>query len=161
MPPDQDFATKPELAATMLERAVAAHVPAAWVTTDTVDCQVWAFRRAVGETGLHYVLEVPASQAVWPKAGPLACHQVRAWQPIASLPGRPWWVLEAGGGAKGQRRSFWAQVRVRVIGIFDFEGEYWLLARRSLMDPTELAYYLCFAPPKVSRAELVRIAGTR
>jgi SRSO17 transposase len=73
----------------MLERAVAAHVPAAWVTADTVDGQAWAFRRAVEETGLHYVLEVPASQAVWPKVGPLAFHQVRAWQLIASLPGRP------------------------------------------------------------------------
>jgi hypothetical protein len=70
-------------------------------------------------------------------------------------------VLEVGDGAKGQRRSPWAWVRVRVIGMLDFEGEYWLLARRSLMDPTELACYLCFAPPKVSLVELARIAGTR
>lgn len=159
IPEERGFATKPELAATMLERAVAAHVPAAWVTADTVYGQAWAFRRAVEETGLHYVLGVPASQAVWPKAGPLAFHQVRARELIASLPAQTWRVRAAGDGAKGPRRYGWA--RVRVNGMLDPVGEYWLLARRSLTDPTELAYYLCFAPPRVSLAELARIAGTR
>ena len=96
IPEERGFATKPELAATMLERAVAAHVPAAWVTADTVYGQAWAFRRAVEETGLHYVLGVPASQAVWPKAGPLAWHQVRAKELIASLPGQAWRVRASG-----------------------------------------------------------------
>jgi SRSO17 transposase len=159
IPAGRGFATKPELAATMLERAVAAHVPAKWVTADTVYGQAWSFRRAVEDQGLHYVLGVPASQAVWPKAGPLAWHQVRARQLIASLPAQAWRVRPAGDGAKGQRRSSWA--RIRVTGMLEPEGEYWLLARRSLTDPTELAYYLCFAPPRVSLAELARIAGTR
>jgi SRSO17 transposase len=159
IPPSRGFATKPELAAAMIARAVQAHVPAAWVTADTVYGQAWSFRRAVEEQGLYYVVGVPSSQAVWPKAGPLAWHQVRARQLIASLPGQAWRVRPAGDGAKGQRRSWWA--RVRVTGMLDSVGEYWLLARRSLTDPTEIAYYLCFAPPKVSLAELARIAGTR
>jgi hypothetical protein len=75
------------------------------------------------------------------------------------LPGQAWRVRTAGDGAKGQRRSSWAQVRV--TGTLDPVGEYWLLARRSLTDPTEIAYCLCFAPPWVSLAELARIAGTR
>lgn len=161
IPEERGFATKPELAATMLERAVAAHVPATWVTADTLlrPGQAWAFRRAVEETGLHYVLGVLASQAVWPKAGPLAWHQVRAKELIASLPGQAWRVRAAGDGAKGQRRYGWA--RVRVNGMLDPAGEYWLLARRSISDPTEIAYYLCFAPPRVGLTELARIAGTR
>ena len=37
----------------------------------------------------------------------------------------------------------------------------WLLARRSLSDPTELAYYFVFAPETVSLEEVVRAAGSR
>ena len=41
---------------------------------------------------------------------------------------------------------------------------YWLLARRSLADPTDssqIAYYLCSAPARTPLRELARIAGTR
>ncbi len=38
---------------------------------------------------------------------------------------------------------------------------YWLLARRGLVDPTDLAYYVCFGPLETSLAEVVRVAGTR
>ena len=38
---------------------------------------------------------------------------------------------------------------------------HWLLARRSLAKPGELAYYVCFGPAETTLAELVRVAGTR
>ena len=38
---------------------------------------------------------------------------------------------------------------------------YWLLARRSIAKPEELAYYVCFGPAKTNLEELVRIARTR
>ena len=38
---------------------------------------------------------------------------------------------------------------------------HWLLVRRSIADPEDLAYYACFGVGKVSLAELVRVAGTR
>jgi SRSO17 transposase len=38
---------------------------------------------------------------------------------------------------------------------------FWLLARRSVSDPNELAYYVCFAPADTSLATLVRVAGCR
>ena len=38
---------------------------------------------------------------------------------------------------------------------------YWLLARRSIAKPGELAYYLCFGPAGTALEELVRVAGTR
>jgi hypothetical protein len=38
---------------------------------------------------------------------------------------------------------------------------FWLLARRSLSDPGELAYYVCFAPADTSLVTLVRVAGCR
>lgn len=35
----------------------------------------------------------------------------------------------------------------------------WVMARRSLSDPSELAYHLAYAPVDAEIAELVRIAG--
>ena len=37
----------------------------------------------------------------------------------------------------------------------------WLLLRRSLSDPTELAFYRAFGPQETTIAELARVAGTR
>ena len=38
---------------------------------------------------------------------------------------------------------------------------HWLLTRRSITDPTDLAYYLCFGPAGTPDEDLIRIAGTR
>ena len=37
---------------------------------------------------------------------------------------------------------------------------YWLLAGRSLANPGELAYYVCFGPAGTTLEELGRVAGT-
>ena len=37
---------------------------------------------------------------------------------------------------------------------------HWLLARRSIAKPGELAYYVCFGPEGTTLDELVRVAGT-
>ncbi|MGF6884740.1 SRSO17 transposase [Nocardia sp. GAS34] len=36
-----------------------------------------------------------------------------------------------------------------------------LLARRSLDDPTDIAYYLCFHPATITREQVVAVAGAR
>jgi SRSO17 transposase len=38
---------------------------------------------------------------------------------------------------------------------------YWLLVRRSIAKPEELAYYVCFGPGDTTLEELVEVAGTR
>ena len=78
---------------------------------------------------------------------------------IAALPVQSWRTLSAGKGAKGDRVYDWARVRVHGVNFPD--SVYWLLARRSLSDPTDLAYYLCHAPARSRLAELVTVAGTR
>jgi len=40
-------------------------------------------------------------------------------------------------------------------------GQVWLLTRRSLSDPKQLAYYLAYAPDRTSLEALVRIASKR
>lgn len=37
----------------------------------------------------------------------------------------------------------------------------WLLVRRNIDDPSELAYYLAYGPKETPVEELIRIAGTR
>lgn len=80
---------------------------------------------------------------------------------IARLPREQWKRLSVGVGAKGPRISAWA--RVRVIESRDgFPGpEVWLLARRSVSDPTKLTYYFALAPKRVSLQQLATVAGTR
>lgn len=158
IPADQTFATKPELAGTMIERALDAGVPAKWVTGDAVYGQHSGLRRALEKRGVHYVLAVPVNQRVIAKTGFLGA-EFRADELIKSLSGRSWRTRSAGQGAKGDRRYAWA--RARINGANDPATEHWLLARRSLTDPAELAYYICHAPPRVSLAELVRVAGAR
>src|SRR5262249_39197828 len=89
------FATKLVLARRMIERAVAAGVPARWVTADGVYGSDYGFRSALEGLGLGYVVGVRSDDAVW--AG---FRQVRAKALLAEVPAgglqRPPWC----GGAK-------------------------------------------------------------
>lgn len=158
IPADRKFATKPELAVDMIERALDAGLPAKWATGDAVYGQHSGLRRALEDRGLHYVLAVPVNQRVIAKTGPLGT-EFRADELIAALSGRAWRTRSAGAGAKGDRRYAWA--RARINGLKDGQAEHWLLARRSLTDPQDMAYYICHTPPRVSLAELIRVAGAR
>jgi SRSO17 transposase len=157
VPEQVGFATKPQLAQAMLERAVEAGVPAGWVTADEVyggDARLRAF---LEQRDLAYVLAVKATQPLWAHSehGPA---EVPARQLVAGLPARAWRRRSAGDGAKGPRVYDWARVALVRPG---WPGRgFWLLARRRLSDG-ELAFYACFGPARTSLAELVRVAGVR
>lgn len=157
IPQERSFATKPELAGDMIDRAVAASVPAKWVTGDAVYGQPAKLRRLVEGHGLNYVLAVAANQHVIAADGPIGT-QYRADELARHLDGRRWRVRSAGGGSKGQRHYRWARTPINGE---DPEASYWLLVRQSLQEPQELAYYICCAPARTSLAELIRIAGAR
>ena len=148
------FATKLVLARRMVERALAAGVPAKWVTADAVYGSDYGFRTAVEEMGLGYVVGVRTDHAVW--AG---FRQVRVKSLLAEVPAKAWRRLSCGAGSKGPRVYDWAVVRTNAPDP-DARGR-WLLIRRSVADPTEVAYFACGGPPKSTLADLVRIAGTR
>jgi SRSO17 transposase len=158
VPTDVAFRTKPELARSMLERALAAGVPAAWVTGDEVYGGDRRLRVWLEERGMAHVLAVKCSEPLWAATarGPA---QVKAEDLAAAAPTDAWVRLSAGDGAKGPRRYDWVRVAIRPLA--DPARGYWLLARRSLADPTDLAYYVCFGPAAASLADLVRAAGTR
>jgi SRSO17 transposase len=101
-----------------------------------------------------YVLAVPKSHRVW-----LGGRQATARSAVANLPPEAWQRLSAGDGSQGPRLSDWAWLPVE--GTCPPGWRRWLLARRSLSQPTELAYYRVFAPNETPLPEVVRAAGSR
>ena len=158
VPAGVGFRTKPRLAQLMLERAVESGVPFAWVAGDEVygndrNLRLWLERRCV-----PHVLAIKRSEKLWALTdrGP---RQVRADRLASGVEECAWVRCSAGDGAKGPRVYDWATVDIRPLR--EPGKGYWLLARRSLANPGELAYYVCYGPAVTTLEELARVAGTR
>jgi SRSO17 transposase len=160
VPGEVGFATKPELARSMLGRALDAGVPARWVTADEAYGQDHKFRAFCEQRRVGYVVAVPCSQSVGTGTG-YGNTGSRADVLAASAPETAWKRLSAGDGAKGPRRYDWALATLPVTREPGEGFERWLLIRRSITDPDDLAYYLCFGPAGTTIGQLVRIAGSR
>lgn len=158
VPDEVEFATKPALALQMLKRAETAGVRAAWVTGDEVYGRDRALRIWLESHQQPYVLAVACNESVWvrDKQG----HRQAPASEVTSLIAQDHWrTLSAGEGAKGPRLYDWA--RVPLARLPERGWGHWLLVRRSLSDPTELAYYVCFARAEASLEDLVYTAGMR
>jgi hypothetical protein len=105
----------------MLERAIEAGVPASWVT---------------GQEEVPHVLAVRSNEPVWTNTNRRP-DQVAAARLVAQVTPEAWVRLSAGAGAKGPRIYDWTRVVIRPL---KEPGQgYWLLARRSIARPEELA----------------------
>lgn len=151
MPDALAFATKPQLAARMITRALDAGVAASWVAGDEVYGANTALREALERRGIGYVLAVACDHRAPTGIGPVRCDAL-----AAMLPKRAWQRMSAGGGAKGQRYYDWAVTDLPV----QRPGTYQVLMRRNRRTG-ELAFYRCFAPGAVPLRTLVRVAGRR
>lgn len=158
VPEEVAFATKPQLGQRMLARALAAGVRVAWVTGDEVYGSDPDLRRWLEAQEQPYVLAVRANERVWISPG-ARVRQATAAAVAAALGCRAWQQLSAGDGAKGPRLYDWALTPL--VAPVDPRWGRWLLVRRSLSDPKDLAYYLVWGPVSTSLAEMVRAAGTR
>lgn len=149
----------------MLARAFTARVPFAWVTADEAYGQVKYLRIWLEEHDASYVLATRRVDLLNTGEG----GQATAEDLIAGLPAQSWGRLSVGAGAHGPREYDWARVaiapdttardpqpRTRKPG-----RGHWLLARRSRRDPTEIAYFVCYAPARTTLLTLAWIAGTR
>ncbi len=159
VPATVTFATKPTLARHLLARTLDGGVPARWVTADGVYGADFQFRQAVVKRELGYVVGVTSTQAlwVWDHHGP---RQRPIREVVQQVAADGWTPLSAGDGAKGPRVYDWAWGPIRESAVQAGWGEWWL-ARRSLSDPTEIAYYLACAPAGTTLPTLVEVAGTR
>ena len=150
----RDFATKPTLAKALIDRAVAAQVPAAWVAGDEVYGADPRLRASVRGHGLGYVFAVAANRFVPTAAGPIRVDQLPN-----KLPKRAWQKHSAGAGSHGPRIYSWAWIALVPEDDAD-TGHHHLLIRRN--DRTgELAYLRCYSPHPVPLRTLVTVAGQR
>ena len=154
VPEETTFATKSELARTMLERAFVGGARCAFVTADEVYGKDSKLRLYLEEKAQPYVLAVGCNQYVWTDFS-----QRRVDALGAALPANAWQRLSCGTGSKGERFYEWAWQPIN--GAHDPPWQRFVLVRRSLSDPSDLAYYLCFAPASTPLQKLVEVAGAR
>jgi SRSO17 transposase len=153
------FATKPQIARQMLKRALDAQVPVGWVTAASVYGGDYQLRQDLVERRVPYVLGVTSKHAVWVWQNQVP-YQIQLREVVAQRAADAWTRLSAGDGAKGPRVYDWAWGVIRESAVQPGWLEWWV-ARRSLSDPTDIAYYLACAPATTPLARLVRVAGTR
>jgi SRSO17 transposase len=154
IPEDRGFATKPQLAQQMLDRAFAVGIPATWVTGDSVYGDDRRLRMWLEARPQAYVLAVSGQEYVW-----LEERQRQVKAILAALPAEGWVRLSAGDGTTGPRWYDWRWLPVAE----PLEPDWcrWLLIRRSVSEPTALQAYVVFAPQETTLQEIVRVAGTR
>ncbi len=159
VPGDVSFSTKPQLAAEMIERALAAGVPFRWVAADSV-YGVGDIERDLRQAGKGYVLGVNSNHwfASWGKPQ----RVVGTAEEIAKTQRRSdWRRLSAGAGTKGPRLHDWCYLELA-----DLEGEesnLWtrgLLIRRNITNG-DLAYFTTWCPAGTSIKTLVSVEGHR
>ena len=163
VPGDVSFSTKPQLAAEMIERALAAGVPFRWVAADSV-YGVGDIERDLRQAGKGYVLGVNSNHwfASWGKPQ----RVVGTAEEIAKTQRRSdWRRLSAGAGTKGPRLHDWCYLELA-----DLEGEesnhhsqvLWtrgLLIRRNIANG-DLAYFTTWCPAGTSIKTLVASKAT-
>jgi SRSO17 transposase len=163
VPDDVRFATKPTIAVAMIERALGAGVPFAWVAADSI-YGVGEVEATLRRAGKGYVLGVTGTHQFWswgkaPVAG-TADEIAQALSPSA------WARLSAGDGTKGPRLYDWAYLELADLEAEEVgcpEPGTWtrgLLVRRSLSDAS-LAFFSTWCPADTSLEVLVRVEGRR
>ncbi|MGW3746724.1 IS701 family transposase [Streptomyces sp. NPDC005146] len=151
IPDTVGFATKPALAARMIDRALDAGVPASWVAGDEVYGGNPHLRTALEGRQVGYVLAVACDHQITTRAG-----RFRADALVKKLPKRAWQKLSAGAGAKGHRFYDWALADITDEG----PGHRHLLVRRNRRTG-ELAFHRCYSAARVPLSTLVKVAGRR
>jgi SRSO17 transposase len=164
VPPGTAFATKPRLALAMIERAIAAGVPFAWVAADSV-YGVGEIETALRRAGKGYALGVNGTHSFtsWGGKPPVAGTADEIAQ---ALPASAWARLSAGEGTKGARLHDWAYLELADLEAAEYDdglSGLWtrgLLVRRSIADG-ELAFFTTWCPAGTGIAMLVKVEGHR
>jgi len=99
------FATKPQLAGTLLDRAQSLGIRAAFVAGDEV-YGGRELRRAIRQRGMGYVMAVRANHIVTTGSG----RTVTAAAAVGMIPVRAWHRMRTGSGTKGTRHYDWVML---------------------------------------------------
>jgi SRSO17 transposase len=156
IPDEVAFATKPKIGIGMVEAALDAGVPCSWVLGDSVYGCDKSLRVMLEGREKPYVLAVRSDEKLTIDTS----FKTRTAQDIAtSIKANDWRRLPAGQGSKGPRLYDWA--RVRLLRLQAPPWDHWLLVRRSISDPKDMAFYVAFGPHTTELRELAAVAGLR
>ncbi len=164
VPSGVGFATKPRLAGRMVERAIAAGAPFAWVAGDSV-YGVGEVETALRRAGKGYVLGANATQpfSSWIGKPEVAGTAEEIAQDLAPS---AWRRLSAGEGAKGPRLHDWAYLELADLDADEYRAGatgLWtrgLLIRRSPADGG-CAFFTTWCPAGTTIETLVAVEGRR
>jgi SRSO17 transposase len=149
IPADLTFATRPQQAASMIERSLAAGVPFAWFAAGEESGQNPGLREFLEEREIPYVMAIPKNTGLTGREG---CRQTIE-EAARQVRPQDWQRRACGIGSKGFRVYDWALINA------DRPGRQYMI-RRSV-DDRELACYHCYNPRGEGFGELVRAAGMR
>ena len=136
----------------MITAAAGAGVPFAWVAADEVYGRSSKLRKACEKEKKGYVVAVPVNFAVRLPSG----RKTTVAAVARLIPAAAWETRSCGHGCKGHRDYAWAWAGTS-------SPRHWVLIRRSLTDPDDLAFFYCHAPAgrPVSLPVLIKVAGKR
>jgi SRSO17 transposase len=151
------FATKPQLADDLIERAHSAGIRAAFVAGDEV-YGGRELRRGIRQREMGYVMAVRANHALTTGSG----RTVTAAGAVSMIPHYAWHRMRTGSGTKGTRHYDWAMLEVTSDDTPDGhgDGDSVLLARRHRYTG-KLSFYRCWTPEPVTLSRLIAIAVIR
>jgi SRSO17 transposase len=152
IPSGLEFKTKPQLGRDLLADAVTAGIAVPWCTADAVYGRDRELREYCEQHTIGYALGVPCSfRVTLPSRA-----KVRVDATLKILTSRSWQIASCGPGSKGDRRYAFAWLATA-------SPRHFLLIRRSLTNPAEVAYFLCFVPDGVpaTLGVLVAVCGRR
>jgi SRSO17 transposase len=157
VPEEVMFATKPQLAGALLDRAQSLGIRAAFVVGDEV-YGGRQLRRSIRQRGMGYVLAVRANHTVTTASG----RPVTAAAAAGLIPARAWHRMRTGSGTKGTRHYDWAMLEVTSDDTPDGHagGHSVLLVRRHRYTG-QLSYYRCWTPGPVPLSKLIATASAR
>jgi SRSO17 transposase len=170
IPETVKFQTKPEQAREMLQEAWERKMPIRWVTGDEVYGNAPELRDAIDAAGKLYVMAVSSTcplrlmvmdAKLLGNTGQNAVKTAAEVLSGASASKIKFERMAVTMGEKGPIIYDWAAVRIREQ-VDKRDGRMgWLLIRRSVSDPSDVAFYLSNADEKTLCSKLAKVAATR
>jgi SRSO17 transposase len=157
IPGEVMFATKPQLAGELLQRAHSRGIRAALAVGDEV-YGGRELRRSIRQLGMGYVMAVRANHNLATSPG----RTVTAAGAVSMIPTRAWHRMRTGSGTKGVRHYDWAVLEVTSDDTPDGQaaGHSVLLIRRHRYTG-KLSFYRCWTPGPAALSRLIAAAVVR